>query len=345
MSTLSTPRSRDVPKSFERARMLVTPGLAAASASLTPELRRIVEYHWGWIAAEGAPAAGAGGKLLRPTLALLSAEAVAAPARRALAAATALELIHDFTLLHDDVMDGDRERRRRPTAWAVFGVGPALCAGDALVPLAQRVVLEDPSPARVEALRALAEATATVIAGQALDLSFEGRIDIGVAQYLDMASKKTGALLGCAASLGAILTQGTAEAVAALREFGCALGLAFQAMDDWLGIWGDPARVGKPAASDLRQRKASLPIVVAAASGSTAGRALRELLLGREPLSEAEIERGVAAIGETGAAQRTIAEARARFDHALACLDQPALEDEARAELRELARFVVERDF
>jgi geranylgeranyl diphosphate synthase type I len=345
MSPLSSPRSREIPKSFERARMLATPGLAAAAASLSPELRRIVEYHWGWTDAHGAPSSGGGGKLLRPTLALLSAEAVGAPARRALAAATAIELIHDFTLLHDDVMDGDRERRRRPTAWAVFGIGQALCAGDALVPLAQRVLLEDPSPSRVLALRALGEATATVIAGQALDLSFEGRIDIGVEQYLDMASKKTGALLGCAASLGAILAGGPREDVAALHEFGCALGLAFQAMDDWLGIWGDAARVGKPAASDLRQRKASLPIVVAAAADSAAGRELRGLLLGREPLSEAELERGVAAITATGAAESTTALANARFDHALACLERAALEDEARAALGELARFVVERDF
>ncbi len=166
------------PKSLARARELVTPVLAAASATLSPELRHIVEYHWGWVDAAGQPLRGAAGKMLRPTLAMLSAEAVGAPATRAGAAAAAVEIIHDFTLLHDDVMDGDRERRHRPTAWTVFGVGPAICGGDALVLLAQRLLLADEGDARADAALALNEAAAEVIAGQVLDLSFEGRLDL-----------------------------------------------------------------------------------------------------------------------------------------------------------------------
>ncbi len=340
----SIPRGT-VPKCVEHARALAVPALAAASATLAPELRRVVEYHWGWIDERGEPAVSGGGKLLRPTLALLSAEAVGEPAQRAVAAAVALELVHDFTLLHDDVMDEDRERRRRPTAWAVFGVGPALCAGDALVLLAQRVLLEDSSPARFDALRALGEATATVIAGQALDLSFEGRVDVGVEQYVRMASMKTGALLGCAAALGALLVAGPEPAVSALSEFGRSLGLAFQAVDDWLGIWGDPARVGKPAASDLRQRKASLPIVVAAACDSAAGGELRLLLRGREPLDEAAIARGVECLDATGAEKATLELAQRELDHALSCLARAPLASGAREALRELALFVVDREF
>ena len=117
------------PKCLERARLAVTPVLAAASAGLEPELRRVVEYHWGWIDPQGAPTGDRPGKALRPTLALLSAEAVGANADVALAGAAAVELVHDFTLLHDDVMDDDRERRGRPSAWTVFGLGPAICAG------------------------------------------------------------------------------------------------------------------------------------------------------------------------------------------------------------------------
>jgi geranylgeranyl diphosphate synthase type I len=344
MSSIQAHSSGAVPKCLARARMLVGPALAAASATLSPELRRVVEYHWGWLDADGNPTAQRGGKLLRPALALLSAEAIGQPAERALAAATALELIHDFTLLHDDVMDGDRERRGRATAWAVFGVGPALCAGDALVPLAQRVLLADESPARVAALAALADATETVIAGQALDLAFEGRCDIGVADYLRMASMKTGALLGCAASVGALLAEGPAESVAALGEFGRALGLAFQAVDDWLGIWGDPQRVGKPAASDLRQRKASLPIVIGAADERAAGAELRALLARREPLREDEIARGVALLDATGAEEQTLALARRELERALASLARGGFEPVAHEALRELAVFVVARE-
>ncbi|HEU4429910.1 MAG TPA: polyprenyl synthetase family protein [Myxococcota bacterium] len=344
MTTHQAKSSGSTPKSLARARMLVGPALAAASATLSTELRRVVEYHWGWQDADGRPAVQRGGKLLRPAFALLSAEAVGQPAERALAAGAALELIHDFTLLHDDVMDGDRERRGRATAWAVFGVGPALCAGDALVPLAQRVLLADESPARVAALASLAEATETVIAGQMLDLAFERRRDIAVADYVRMASMKTGALLGCAASLGALLAEGPPESVTALAEFGRSLGLAFQAVDDWLGIWGDPRRVGKPAASDLRQRKASLPIVIGAAHEGAAGAELRALLGGREPLSEDEIARGVALLEATDAEACTLELARFELERALASLERGAFEPVAREALRELAVFVVARE-
>jgi geranylgeranyl diphosphate synthase type I len=331
------------PRALAIARTLVTPALAAASAMLTPELRRVVEYHWGWVNERGEPIVARAGKLLRPALALLSAEAVGAPAERGLAAATALELTHDITLLHDDVMDGDRERRKRPTAWAVFGVGAAICAGDALVLLAQRVLLADASPARAEALAALGAATETVIAGQALDLAFERRCDVTVEEYVRMASMKTGALLSCAASLGALLAQAAAPSVASLAGYGRALGLSFQAVDDWLGIGGAPGRVGKPRASDLRQRKSSLPIVVGAAASGREGRELRELLQSTGTLSEAEIEQGVALLDATEAEAVTLSLARRELTRALACLEEAKIETGPREALVELAHFVVER--
>jgi geranylgeranyl diphosphate synthase type I len=256
-----------------------------------------------------------------------------------------MELVHDFTLLHDDVMDDDRERRGRPAAWTCFGIGPAICAGDALILLAQQVLLSDSSLHRGEALSALLGATQTVIAGQALDLSFEGRVDISVEDYLSMSGKKTGALLGCSASIGAILAGGSEEQIDALREFGEALGLAFQAVDDWLGIWGDPARVGKPRASDLRQRKASLPIVMAMASDQTAGRALREWMQSDEEVDEDAINRGVEWLDSLETEGATIALARRELERALESLEKMTLVPDAKAELAELARFVVEREF
>jgi geranylgeranyl diphosphate synthase type I len=335
---------REAPKSLARARAAVTPVLAAASATLAPELRRVVEYHWGWCDAEGRPTPSGGGKALRPTLAVLSTEAVGEPAACALAGATAVELIHDFTLLHDDVMDQDRERRKRPTAWTVFGIGPALCGGDALVLLAQRVLLNDASPARIAALAALGEAAETVIAGQALDLAYEGRVDLTERDWERMAGKKTAALLGCAASIGAILAQGSDVCVASLREFGCALGLAFQAVDDWLGIWGCPERTGKPVASDLRQRKGSLPIVTALAHESTAAAALRAFLQEREAPDDAAIARAMDALEACGAEPATRAVADREYARARQLLEAAPVAAGARDELLELASFVVERE-
>ena len=337
--------SMNPPPCFERARDLVIPVMAKASASLEPEIRRVVEFHWGWIDERGESIQGRGGKALRPTLAVLSAEAVGAPAYVALAGAAAVEITHDFTLLHDDVMDGDRERRGRPAAWTCFGVGSAICGGDALIFLAQRILSEDPSEGRWRALSALGEASQAVIAGQALDLAFEKRIDLSVEDYLRMASQKTGALIECAASIGAILAGGSPTAVQSLRSFGMALGLAFQAVDDWLGIWGDPDRIGKPSGSDLRQRKSSLPIVMTLASDSAAGRALEGWMRSDETASEEAIARGVDWLESVGAERATRELARRELERALECLEKGPLEPEARAELSRLATFVVERDF
>jgi geranylgeranyl diphosphate synthase type I len=335
----------DLPTSFERARLAVAPVLAAASAGLEPELRRVVEYHWGWIDARGVRCETRAGKAIRPTLAVLSAEAVGCDSDVALAGAAALEIVHDFTLIHDDVMDDDRERRGRPSAWTCFGIGRAICAGDALMLLAQQLLLGDPSPRRVEALSALVDATQTVIAGQALDLSFEGRVDVRVEDYLRMSGMKTGALLGCAASMGAILAEASEEQIRALRDFGEGLGRAFQAVDDWLGIWGDPERVGKPKASDLRQRKSSLPIVMAMRESTPAGRALRAFMESHEPVDEAAIVRAMAWLDELGTEGATIELARCELDQALARLDSAPLAAAARTELAQLGRFVIERAF
>jgi geranylgeranyl diphosphate synthase type I len=339
-------RATVTPKCFERARRAIQPVLAAGSAGLASELRRVVEYHWGWLEADGSRLDEVrAGKALRPTLALLAAEAVGADASAALPGAAAVEMIHDFTLLHDDVMDEDAERRGRPTAWTVFGVGPAICAGDALVLLAPQVLLAQASAHRDRATTELLAATQAVIAGQGRDLALEGRIDVTVADHLEMTAGKTGALLGGAAAIGAILGGGSDRQVGALRRYGEALGLAFQAVDDWLGIWGDPGRTGKPRASDLRQRKASLPIVMALSAEGSEADAVRKWMRSDAPPSEAALERAVGwldALG-TGSATRELAERE--LARALRCLDEEDLEKAARDELVALSRFVVERAF
>lgn len=333
------------PKSLARASAAVAPVLAAASATLSPELRRVVEYHFGWIDAEGRPADDGRGKALRPTLVLLSAEATGADAALALAGAAAVELTHDFTLLHDDVMDRDTERRHRPTAWSLFGIGEAICGGDALVLLAHHLLLTDASPHRTAALSSLLAATQEVIAGQTLDLAFEGRTDISLDDYLRMTAGKTGALLGCSASLGAILAGAPEPVCQGLREFGCTLGLAFQAVDDWLGVWGSPERTGKPVASDLRRRKCALPVVVALAAGGGAADALRGFLTAPEEPDDASIEDALGYLDDAGAEAATRAIGQRELGRARRILDALPLEETARAELQEITTFVAARDF
>jgi len=191
-----------MPAGVETARDLVGPALEAAVARLSPDIRPVAGYHLGLCDAAGKPTgAPAGGKALRPALTLLSARAAGAPAERAVPAAVAVELVHNFSLLHDDIMDGDTERRHRPTAWTVFGVGPAILAGDALQALANDLLLEGPPPQAIWAARCLAAAVQRLISGQGADLAFERRDHVSVDECLDMAADKTAALMACACSM------------------------------------------------------------------------------------------------------------------------------------------------
>nr|WP_203614504.1 polyprenyl synthetase family protein [Streptomyces sp. SID13726] len=243
---------------------MVRPALGEAVGRLHPWVAEMAAYSFGWCEVGGAPAVASGGKGVRQALAVLGAEAAGAPGRAGVPAAVAVELVHVFSLLHDDIMDGDAARRGRPTVWKAYGTGPAVLAGDALFALAVET-LADSGPG---AVRLLSAALGDLVRGQADDLLFATRPWAGPErvrpdEYRTMAEHKTGALLGCAASLGALLCGAPPATVAALDRAGRHLGLAFQIVDDVLGIWGDPLVTGKPVHGDLRERKKTLPVLAA----------------------------------------------------------------------------------
>jgi geranylgeranyl diphosphate synthase, type I len=335
---------RTVPDALVRTRPMIGHALHEATGRLSPQIRRIVAYHLGWSDAEGHDVEGDGGKAVRPAITLLSAEAVGAPSEVALPGAIALELVHNFSLIHDDVMDGDRERRHRPTVWALFGLGGALIAGDAMMTLAQQLLAEDPRPAaRISAVE-LARATAEMIEGQSEDLSFESRLDVTEEECLAMCAHKTGALLSAAGSIGSILAAADDDRVGRLRSFGRHIGLAFQAVDDVLGIWGEPSVTGKPVASDLRQHKKTIPVVHAFSAPGAAGRELARLLANGE-LSDRSIERAMALLVDCGSRAWTLELADRHLGKALAELDGPGFAAGPVEDLSEIARFIVRRDF
>jgi geranylgeranyl diphosphate synthase type I len=347
--------SVQTPVVLDRVRLLTMPALRAAVDRLEPSIARVAAYHLGWVDAEGNAMAGNGGKAVRPALAVLSAEAVAADAEVALPGAVAVELVHNFSLLHDDLMDGDEERRHRPTSWKVFGPAMAILAGDALLALAEDVLLEAPGETGPRAARHLTGATDRLITGQAEDLSFEGRLDVSVGECMAMVGNKTGALLACSASIGAVLAGAPAESVEALSGYGYHLGLAFQAVDDLLGIWGQPEVTGKPAWSDLRQRKKSVPVAYALSSGGQVAERLAGLLGEAGPadaraaeggprLSEEDLALAAKLVQEAGGRDWTMAEAERQLGQALRRLDQVAVPAAARDELVDLARFVTSRE-
>ncbi len=334
-----------IPAGVTTARDLVQPGLAAALERLAPQVRRVAAYHLGLADAEGRPCQ-AGGKALRPALALLSARAAGSPAEHGIPSAVAVELVHNFSLLHDDIMDGDTERRHRPTAWTVFGSPAAILAGDALLALAQDILLEDGAPQGRWAARCLLAAVQRLIAGQSADIEFERRSDVSMDECLTMAGDKTAALMACASSIGAIFAGAPPALAMSLADYGSHMGLAFQLVDDLLGIWGAPETTGKPVWSDLRSRKKTLP-VVAALTGTDpeASRQLRELLGGEDPLAEDDLELAAGLVEKAGGRSWAEAEAARQLETALACLDEGGIPGDVRDELAGIARFITERAY
>ncbi|MEU9603532.1 polyprenyl synthetase family protein [Streptomyces sp. NPDC048057] len=343
-------RTVDIVALLERGRAMSTPVLRAAVDRLAPPMNTVSSYHFGWIDAQGRPAEGDGGKAVRPALALLSAEAAGAAPEVGVPGAVAVELVHNFSLLHDDLMDGDEQRRHRDTVWKVHGPAQAILVGDALFALANELLLELGTVEAGRATRRLTTATRKLIDGQAQDISYEHRERVTVEECLEMEGNKTGALLACAASIGAVLGGADDRTADALERYGYHLGLAFQAVDDILGIWGDPESTGKQTWSDLRQRKKSLPVVAALAAGGPASHRLGELLAADvksndfESFSEEEFAARAALIEAAGGRDWTSEEARRQHAVAVETLDAVDMPEQVRAQLTALADFVVVRN-
>ncbi|MGW1013797.1 polyprenyl synthetase family protein [Streptomyces termitum] len=339
----------DVSALLERGRTLSTPVMRAAVARLAPPMDTVAAYHFGWIDAEGNPTDADSGKAVRPALALLSAEAAGATPETGVPGAVAVELVHNFSLLHDDLMDGDEQRRHRDTVWKVHGPAQAILVGDALFALANELLLEIGTVEAGRATRRLTTASRKLIDGQAQDISYEHRERVTVEECLEMEGNKTGALLACAVSIGAVLGGADDRTADKLEEYGYHLGLAFQAVDDLLGIWGDPDATGKQTWSDLRQRKKSLPVVAALASGGEASERLARLLAedakstAFDSFTEEDFAHRAALIEEAGGRDWTAEEARRQHAVALRALDEVDMPARVRDQLVALADFVVVR--
>ena len=274
-----------------------------------------MHYHLGWVDTQFHPIQSNPGKLLRPTLLLLAYEASGAWGlatdesntylHRALPAAAAIELTHNFTLIHDDIEDGDGERRHRSTLWKQWGIPQAINTGDGMFALS-RLILWNVLDAGVEGFvaarlgAALDRACLILSEGQYLDISFEQRLDISTTMYVDMIQRKTGALMGCAAEMGGLLGTPDKETIESLRRFGCAMGVAFQVRDDILGVWATTAELGKTPAGDVYRRKKSLPILHTLEHASEQDQTfLREVYTQQASLTPEQVEHVLAIFART----------------------------------------------
>ncbi|MFN3982390.1 MAG: polyprenyl synthetase family protein [Caldilinea sp.] len=255
----------------------------------------MMHYHMGWVDATFQPVTLPAGKRLRPLLCLMACEAVGGETGQAVPAAAALEILHNFSLVHDDIEDGDEMRRHRPTVWKLWGAPQAINAGDAMFALAfaalQRLPERGVAPeTTLAALRIFTETCVALTEGQHLDMSFEQRNSVTVDEYLRMIRGKTAALIGASVAIGGLIGGATPDADESLRHFGQSIGLAFQIQDDILGIWGDPAMTGKAAGNDILRRKKSLPMLYAlsdARHGAQLGALLQKPEFGASDLPEA----------------------------------------------------------
>ncbi|KOU66042.1 family 2 encapsulin nanocompartment cargo protein polyprenyl transferase [Streptomyces sp. NPDC054949] len=341
---ITTGEGHEAAALLERTKETVNPELRRAIESLPAGMRRVAMYHFGWEHADGAPAAGNAGKAIRPALVLASAQALqgaGAEAGDTVRAAVAVELAHNFTLLHDDVIDKDVRRRGRATAWTVFGMPDAIITGDAMMSLALKLLAEDPHPAAPAAAARLSACVIELCAGQQADCAFERRGDVSLDECLTMATAKTGALLGCACALGALYAGAGPDEVDAMDAFGREAGLAFQLIDDLIGIWGDPGHTGKPAGADLIARKKSLPVVAALTSGTAAGEELAALYAG--PMAGDDVRAAADAVDRAGGRDWAQAHAADRMGRAVQQLSRAVPDLGAAGGLLALAEFVTRR--
>ena len=348
MTTLQTTSThRTAAEVLGWSRSMIEPALRAAVRRLPDSMLHLAGYHLGWWDQDGEPCQGlSAGKAIRPALTLLCAQAVGGAPADAVGAAVAVELVHNFSLMHDDVMDSDQMRRHRPTTWFVFGVNQAILGGDAMMAAAFQALVAgtDGIPDPVTAVDVLAQCVSDLCEGQSADLSFEERSDVDVDEYLSMTRGKTGALLGASCELGALMGGADPVRREAMRRFGEHLGLAFQLVDDLLGIWGDVAVTGKPAGADLVRRKQSYPVVAALRSRLPVAAELAELYARPEELTSDQVALAALLVERAGGRDATVRHAEQQLAVALAALTEAGVDEQAKAELLVLANLVTRRN-
>lgn len=304
----------------------------------------MMHYHMGWVDERLQPFQVSSGKQIRPLLCLLCCTASGGRWQQALPAAAAIELLHNFSLIHDDIEDASDTRRGRTTLWKIWGIEQAINSGDsmfAIAHLAMNRLIERQVEAAtvVSALRRFDETCVHLTQGQHADMSFETRQQVSVDDYLAMITGKTAILLSLCAELGALIGGADAHKTAHFAAFGLQLGLAFQVQDDILGIWGDESVTGKSAATDVTTRKKTLPILY----GLEKSESLRKLYALPEN-SEDFVRQVVAILDSCGAKTYASEAALAYSESALSHLEAARPTGEAGEALRQLADMLLRRN-
>lgn len=316
----------------------------------TMPLYNMLRYHLGWSDSEGRPVEGVGGKGIRSSLCLLACAAVGGHPETAMPAAAALELVHNFSLIHDDIQDESPQRRHRPTVWRLWGVAQAINAGDSMYTLARialyRLKEHGVSPRKIMSIaRVLDKACLKLCEGQYLDLTYQTKAEVTIPDYVTMIGSKTGTLLGAALQMGAMVGTSRPRIASQFYKIGVNLGLAFQIQDDILGIWGDESQTGKGVGEDIRSKKKSLPVIYALQQSRGAEREAFLTIYDKPELDQADVAVIMDMLNKCGAREYSRERALEYFDQAIAELDRLGLSSSAVEEMKVLCSFLVERAF
>lgn len=313
--------------------------ILAVPEAIVAEHYQMLHYHLGWVDEAFQPGDFGSGKRIRPLLCLMACDAVGGDPQLALPAAAAVEILHNFSLIHDDIEDGDETRRHRPTVWKQWGMPQAINAGDGMFALAYAGLLRSSRQGVADGtvVAALNRFTACCLAlteGQHLDMRFEQQERVSVADYLRMIEGKTASLVAASLSIGALLGGAPAPVDDALYRFGQHIGLAFQIRDDILGIWGDPALTGKAAGNDILRRKKSLPILYALENAQV-GESLAQRM--RQPMTADDLPALLGLLAAAGAREFAEEQVHAHHGQGLAALGEALGPDAATSPLGGLA--------
>ena len=310
----------------------------------------IMKYHLGWLDEELKHVDQYGGKRFRPTLCLLTYNAIGGVYDKALPAAAAIELIHNFSLIHDDIEDMDTERRHKPTVWKLWGVPHAINVGDGMHVMANLAALRlnelNVTHSKiVDVIGILNRTVMDLCEGQYLDMSFEGRTDVTTDMYLEMISRKTAALIEASTFIGAVLATNNEELAGHFRKFGRKIGIAFQIVDDIIGIWQRTEKTGKPTASDIRNKKKTLPILYAFEKASKKNRKLLTDTYKKDVLSDEDVTNILNVLEDVDAREASQKIASKFEREALEELNRSRVQNEAMDKLKALANFLVNRTY
>lgn len=312
-----------------------------------PLLREMIDHNFGW---DNNVNDQQSGKRIRPLIVMLVGSALEGNRDALITVGAAIELVHNFTLVHDDIQDQSLERRHRKTVWSIWGGAQAINAGDGIFIFGQLALTELPQfsvPATkvIDISKNLLNTTLDIAEGQIMDIEFETQASVSTTEYIEMITGKTASLIACSAKCGAIIGSNDVKIVNAYEKFGYYLGLSFQMLDDYLGIWGDENITGKSTASDIVRRKKTLPILWGMENASKQEKKILDDVFIKDNITENDVLRVRDLLTQIGAhihTKKMVNDYHARAQEALL---STGINNEYQSQLLSLSDFLLDRQF